>query len=211
MVIKYGEPWLMWPNKVSYGINKVDIMETFNGSFTISLNIKILSEGVEKKTVFARLPNYVGLDVEGENNRVLLILNHTQGTEYIMSDVGLHEGYNLLSMRYDKPSKSMDIILDNTIILTHILGEEELDNGHEPHILFGSGNFPHNGFNLNYCEYDIDFLMISNECLGVEKIKQIKSDTSLEETVVGMYNFQRHTDYKVYDLTGNCNFIHKVL
>ena len=29
--------------------------------------------------------------------------------------------------------------------------------------------------------------------------------------VVGLYDFTKKTDYKIYDLTGNCNFIHKIL
>lgn len=29
MVIEKGEPWLLWPDKVSYGINTGNIGETF--------------------------------------------------------------------------------------------------------------------------------------------------------------------------------------
>ena len=43
MIIKEEEPWLLWPNEVSYGLNKGDIMDTFEGEdFTISMHLKIL-------------------------------------------------------------------------------------------------------------------------------------------------------------------------
>ena len=77
MVIKNGEPWLLWPNMVSYGINTGEIGKTFEGDtdFTLSMNIKILTKSSEKRTVFAKLPNYMGLDIEKENNNLMLILN----------------------------------------------------------------------------------------------------------------------------------------
>ena len=46
MVIKEGEPWLLWPSMVSYGINTGEIGKTFEGDtdFTLSMNIKILTK-----------------------------------------------------------------------------------------------------------------------------------------------------------------------
>ena len=55
MVVNYGEPWLLWPDKVSYGINKGQISDTFEGGhdFTLSINLKLLTIKDEKRTIFA--------------------------------------------------------------------------------------------------------------------------------------------------------------
>ena len=89
--------------------------------------------------------------------------------------------------------------------------DEELSIGYEPHIIFGSGNFPSNGFNLNYCEYNIDFLMISKSIKSIFEIYNIKDNLILDDTIVGLYDFKKHTDYKIYDLSENCNLLHKII
>ena len=77
MVIKEGEPWLLWPSMVSYGLNKGSIGNTFEGehSFCLEMTFRVLSKEPSKRTLFAKLPSYMGIDIEGENNRLLLILN----------------------------------------------------------------------------------------------------------------------------------------
>jgi hypothetical protein len=61
MVIKEGEPWLLWPDMISFGINRGEIYKTFEGEtdFTISMRVKIISKEPHKRTLFAKLPNYM--------------------------------------------------------------------------------------------------------------------------------------------------------
>ena len=218
MIIKEGEPWLLWPNMVSYGINTGEIGKTFEGDtdFTLSMNIKILTKSSEKRTVFAKLPNYMGLDIEKENNNLMLILNLDKNgkTEwkYLFSETEIGYDFNLLSFRYNKTNRILDILVNEIPAIEYKLeDDEELSVGYEPHILFGGGNFPHNGFNLNYCSYELDFLMISKDYKSYNQIYNIKEDGNLDASIIGLYDFKKHTDYKVFDNSHNCNFLHKII
>lgn len=201
MVIKEGEPWLLWPSMVSYGLNRGDIGNTFEGShsFYLEMTFKVLSKEPSKRTLFAKLPSYLGVDVEGENNRLLLILNLKRDTteycEYIMSEEGI--GWEMVTLLFDysKEERLVKISVNERPFISYELKEgESLNSGSDPHVIFGAGNFPHNGFNLNYCSYEIEHLRISRD-----------------NEVLGLYDFKERTDYKIYDFTRNCNFIHKIL
>jgi hypothetical protein len=219
MTIEHGEPWLLWPDTVSYGINKGDIGSVFEGGndFTINMRVKILSKEPSKRTLFAKLPNYMGLDVEKENNNLLFICNFEKDgkveAEYLFINNELGWDWNFITIRYNKQLNYIEVLINDMVVLEKMMvGGQKLSVGHEPHILFGSGNFPHNGFNLNYCEYDIDHLLISKKYLSFSNIKSIYETKDVgDHEVVGLYDFKEKTNYKVYDFTGNCNFIHKIL
>ncbi len=218
MVLNEGEPWLLWPDKVSYGINKGDIMDTFEGEdFTISMHLKILTKSDQKRTLFAKLPNYMGIDIEKENNHLLLILNLTQNGEekweYLFSDLTLGYDVNFLTLHYSKENKKIELYINDSLAIDYTLKEdEEFTKGNEPHVIFGAGNFPHNGYNLNYCSYELDYLIIAKKCVSLSEIKGLyNGEIQNVDGVVGLYDFAKKTDYKIYDLTGNCNFIHKII
>jgi hypothetical protein len=218
MVIKNGEPWLLWPSMVSYGINTGDIGKTFEGDtdFTLSMNIKVLTKSNKKRTIFAKLPNYIGIDIEKENNNLMLILNLNKNEEtewkYLFSEIELGYDLNLLTFRYNKKNNILEVLVNDLVAIEYKLeADEKLSIGYEPHIIFGAGNFPKNGFNLNYCEYDIDFLLIAKEYKTISDIFNIKDNLIIDKSIVGLYDFKKHTDYKIYDLSENCNFLHKII
>jgi hypothetical protein len=201
MVIKEAEPWLLWPSMVSYGLNKGSIGDTFEGesSFCLEMTFKVISKEPSKRTLFAKLPSYMGVDIEGDDNKLLLILNLRRDGEtyyeYLMSEVGIGWNLTTLIFKYNKEERTIRVSVNENVLITYKLKEREiLNNGNDPHIIFGAGNFPHNGFNLNYCSYQVEHLRISKD-----------------DEVLGLYDFKKRTDYKIYDFTGNCNFIHKIL
>lgn len=218
MEIKEGHPWLLWPDSVSFNINKGDIMRTFEGEsdFTLSMRLQLLSKHTEKKTIFAKLPNYVGVDLIENTNQFLLILNldkeGEQSWHYLSSDFKLDYEYHFLTLRYSLETNNIQLLLDDFIVIEYQLQDnEKLSSEDQSHIIFGSGNFPKNKFNLNYTSYNTDFLMITKEYLTFDQIKDsYQSDRPTKKTV-GFYDFKEKTDYKIYDKTGNCNFIHKIL
>lgn len=216
MIINSGEPWLMWPDKVSYQINKGNIGDTFEGEtdFTLAMNIKILTKSETKRTIFAKLPNYCGIDLE-PNNHFLLILkllkNDEETYKYIVSDESINDDFNILMFRYSKFKRLISVSINENVVVSYYLDDDEsLTVGHEPHIIFGAGNFPHNNFNLNYCSYDMDFLLISKTYMEHNEIISTMSELNNTNSVA-LFDFKEHTDYKVYDLTGNCNFLHKII
>jgi hypothetical protein len=217
MVIEKGEPWLLWPDKVSYGINTGNIGETFEGnnSFTLSMNINILTKEKRKRTVFAKVPNYCGVDIE-DNNRLLLILRLERDgetiSEYLMSDVEIIYEFQLLTYRFSKENGIIEVLLDEKVIIKYkIKDNEKLLFQADSHIIFGAGNFPSNNFNMNYCSYDIDFLLISKNYLTIEEVKKFWLDKKISEEIVGLYDFKETTEFKVFDLTNNCNFLNKII
>jgi hypothetical protein len=217
MVIKKGEPWLLWPNISSYDINTGNISETFEGNtdFTLAINLMAISPKSSKRTLFAKLPNYCGVDIE-ENDTPLLILNLLKnGKEiykYLPSQTVISEGFNILVYRYNRLNKTLEVLVNEKIAISYRLEEdEELSVGSDPHIIFGSGNFPKNNFNLNYFSFQTDFILIAKSYKTFSEIVKIKTDGIFDESVIGLYDFKKHTDYKIYDLSKNCNFIHKIL
>lgn len=218
MVINESEPWLLWPDMISFGINKGEIYKTFEGytDFTLSMRIKLLSKEPTKRTLFAKLPNYMGIDVEGPNNQLLFICNYDKNgevkPEYEMVDGYLSFDYNFLTIRYTKSINMIEILINDSVVFQKNLSQDKLSVGHEPHIIFGSGNFPKNGFNLNYCSYEIDYLLIAKKSLSLTIVKGLYNhEIEIPEGVVGLYDFNKKTNYKIHDLTGNCNFLHKIL
>lgn len=217
MVIKESEPWLLWPDTASFDINTGKISETFEGysDFTLAIHLKVLLNSANKRTIFAKLPNYCGIDIEA-NNTPLLILKLDKNNEelyrYITCDYVINDDYNFIIYRYNKTNKLIEVLVNNITVISYQLEDDEkLTVGFEPHIIFGAGNFPKNDFNLNYCSYDVDFLLISKSYKTFTEILEIKNEQKHDETVVGLYDFMKHTDYKVYDLSENCNFIHKII
>jgi hypothetical protein len=158
----------------------------------------------------------MGLDIEKENNNLMLILNLNKNGEtdwkYLFSETQIGYEFNLLTFRFNKTNKILEILVNDNIAIEYKLQDDEtLSIGYEPHIIFGSGNFPSNGFNLNYCEYDMDFLMISKSYKSIFEIYNIKDNLIMDNSIVGLYDFKKHTDYKIYDLSENCNFLHKII
>lgn len=217
MVIKEAEPWLLWPDMVSYDINTGKISETFEGhtDFTMSINLKVLSPPLNKRTIFAKLPNYCGIDIETNNTPMLILKLLKNGEElyrYLTSETIVDRDFNLLTYRYNKKEKVVEVLVNEKVAISYRLeNDEELTVGFEPHIIFGSGNFPKNNFNLNYCSYETDFILISKSYKSYSDIVDIKNNQTLDESIVGLYDFKKYTDYKVYDLSENCNFIHKII
>ena len=212
MIITTGEPWLMWPDKVSFGINKGNIGDILEGKtdFTLSIELNIMTYTNNKRTIFAKLPNYCGIDLDVDD-RLLLILklvkNNEEYHKYIMSDESLPSGFNLLTYQYSKKNRTITILINSLCVISYIMDiDEELTQGIEPHIIFGAGNFPHNDFNLNYCSFDLNFLMLSKSYKTYEEILNIKNNNTKDDTIIALFDFKNYTNYKVYD-----NFLHKIM
>lgn len=217
MVIKESEPWILWPDTTSFEINTGKISEVFEGysDFTLSMEIKMISEGPSKRTLFAKLPNYCGIDIELNNTPLLILKLNKSGEEksrYISCNFEINSEFNWVTYRYSKSKRFVEVLINDIVVINYKLeSDEELTNGFDSHIIFGAGNFPKNGFNLNYCSYDIHYLLISKSYKQFSEIIKIKNEKFLDKTIVGLYDFRKHTEYKVYDLSENCNFIHKII
>ena len=94
------------------------------------------------------------------------------------------------------------------IIEVQFSKNEKLLQSDESHIIFGSGNFPHNGFNLNYSEIELKQFFVTKEFLNLQPYT---IEELLKYDSTGVYDFVNRTDYQVWDYTNNYNLIGKIL
>jgi hypothetical protein len=141
-------------------------------------------------TLFAKLPTYFGIDVESYG---LLIIYNEEGadTKYLTKNYQWvpNKKYSLeiIKSGFNIKLSINDELLFNIDLSTKLVSDER------PHIIFGSGNFPKNGFNLNYFD-------------GVLCYLSIKKD----DVLISEHTFDKFIHNKSYDLTNNCNFLHKI-
>jgi hypothetical protein len=190
--IKEGEPWVMWPNNLVDNFLEFPSNRIFdyNCDFEFKLDFELIDEIITKSTLFAKLPSYLGLDLESEG--ILFILSEEGlDTKYISHQHNWEVGkkYSLLLKRVNK---TLTIDLDSITII-QIDVTTSIPNDSNSHIVFGSGNFPQNGFNLNYLSVILHYLSIKKE--GV---------------LISEHLFKKFINNKSLDETNNCNFIYKI-
>lgn len=190
--IKEGEPWVMWPNNLVD--NFLDLPSNrifdYNCDFEFNIVFELTDEILSKSTLFAKLPSYLGIDLESQG--ILFILSEEGlDTRYITHQHSWNVGkkYDLLIKRVNK---TLTIDLDSTTIIDIDLITSIPDDSNS-HIVFGAGNFPQNGFNLNYLSVILHYLSIKKE--GV---------------LISEHLFEKFINNKSFDQTNNCNFIYKI-
>ena len=216
MIFKKNEPWLLWSEINAYGIDKGDIGYFFNGhsNFTLSFNLNLIDIEPDKRTLFCVLPNYIGFDVEGFNLSFILTTIDNQGNkvpEYFWLENIIKKMDNTFTIRYNKENKKIEALLDDVIVVEKILTDTKLCDVNKTHVIFGAGNFPNNDYNLNYAEYEPKNLIFSKSYLSYDEINKIFDGEKINDNIIAHYNFKKFTDHKIYDLTGNCNFLNKII
>lgn len=190
--IDKGEPWVMWPD-ILVG-NFIDVPSNkifdYNCDFEFKLSFVIPEEIKKKSTLFAKLPSYMGIDIESYG-MLFIVTQVDVETKYITSEFTweLNREYELAITRVGKTIK---VFLDGQeMIKTELMTSIPYD--HNSHIVFGAGNFPQNGFNLNYFSVILKYLSIKKE--GV---------------LISEHLFDKFIHNKSFDNTNNCNFIYKI-
>ena len=187
-----GNPWVMWPdslveNFIDEPANKI---LDYSGDFDFILTFELPELVTEKSTLFSKLPSYFGVDIEV--NGLTIILNEKEGNvkyNFIDFTWSVNKNYNLEILNRNK---TIILKINGEILLEYQI-ETELSSDDISHIIFGAGNFPKNGFNLNYID------------VFLHKFEIIK-----EGVTISKHNFETFIHNKSFDETGNCNFIHKI-
>ncbi len=184
--------WVMWPdflvdNFIDYPSNKIF---DYEGDFNFIIEFKLSDIVKEKMTLFAKLPTYFGIDVESYG---LLIIYNEEGvdTKYLTKNYQWvpNKKYSLeiIKSGFNIKLSINDELLFDIDLSTKLVSDER------PHIIFGSGNFPKNGFNLNYFDGFLCYLSIKKD-----------------DVLISEHRFDKFIHNKSYDLTNNCNFLHKI-
>lgn len=190
--IRKGNPWIFWPSSICDTFPTDPANKKLNGkhSFELEFDFTLLDESNDKKTIFSILPMYSGFDVDNGCDILLYNIGKTQ-VKVLPKLIEVGKKTNIkFEYIYGKVIK---FFVDSKEIISIELNNNELGFDESPHIIFGAGNFPKNGFNLNYTDLNLhDF--------------KLKVDGSL----ISHHTFEKFIHDKSYDVTGNCNFIHKL-
>lgn len=189
--IEKGNPWAMWPDNLvdNFIDNPANKIFDYEGNFMFHLVFELIEPITKKSSLFAKLPSYLGFDFEQYGIAFLYTSNGKTDCKSINYKWEPEVKYDL---KIVKVKDQLGISLNGVTVLNLTL-ESKLDSDKNSHLVFGAGNFPKNGFNLNYTSLILHKLIITR-------------DTE----VVSEHDFDVFIHNKSFDKTGNCNFIHKI-
>ena len=190
--INEGEPWIMWPNILGqkFITDPANRIFDYEWDFSFRLIFELDEPIIKKSTLFAKLPSYFGIDLE-EYGILLIVTNGKGKTEYLTCNFQW-EGQRRYELSITKSQEVITLSIDGNALNLYFI-ENKLASDENSHIIFGAGNFPKNGFNLNYLGVTLHELEIIRD----------------EETI-SKHIFEEFIHGKSYDLTDNCNFLHQI-
>lgn len=190
--ITKGNPWIFWPSNIcdTFPENPANKYLTGNSDFKIEFELLLLDESDKQKTLFCLLPHFTGLDIY--KDKIVFILSLENGVKYIELPKLININEKTSIKLVHKALSSFTLYINDILMVTEDLTSNKFLVEKEPHLIFGAGNFPKNGYNLNYTEYNlIDFKVYTDELICHHTFDEFIMDKSV-------------------DKTDNCNFIHKI-
>jgi len=191
--IRKGEPWIFWPSSICDTFPLDPANKKLNGkhSFKLEIDLTLLDDREEKKTIFSILPSYSGYDVDKGCDIFLYNDGEQTHTRVLPNLIEVGKKTNI-KFEYTY-GKELELYVNDRRAVRVGLGGKELGYDESPHIIFGAGNFPKNGFNLNYTDFNLHEFKLE-----------------VDGELISHHTFEKFIHDKSYDLTDNCNFIHKV-
>lgn len=190
--IEKGDPWIMWPNSLvdNFIDEPANRIFDYDGKYNFILEFELTEVIKQKSTLFCKLPSYFGVDIE-PNGLTLIYTTEDNKSEYLYLNYNWEINKKYL-LKITKIKNLLKYELDGLLLFNTLL-DDKLKGDENSHIIFGSGNFPKNGFNLNYMSVILHYLEIIKE-----------------NVVISKHNFDSYIYNKSLDLTKNCNFIHRI-
>ena len=190
--IRKGNPWIFWPSSICDTFPTDPANKKLNGkhSFKVEFDFTLLDDSNEKKTIFSMLPMYSGFDVDNGCDIFLYNIGETH-TKVLPKTIEVGKKTNI-KFEYIY-GKGISFCINDVELVSVELNDIELGFDESPHIIFGAGNFPANGFNLNYTDFNLHNFKLQ-----------------VDGELVSHHTFEKFIHDKSYDVTGNCNFIHKL-
>lgn len=190
--INKGEPWVMWPdsmvtNFIEYPANKIF---EYDGNYKFILTFELNEDIVSKSTLFSKLPSYLGIDLE-LNGITFIVTEIDMNTVYEFKNY-IWQSNKEYKLVIEKINNKINILINNEVMFEYVI-KNKIASDNISHILFGAGNFPKNGINLNYTNVTLHQLEIIKE-----------------NSLICKHEFKTFIHNKSFDETDNCNFIHKI-
>lgn len=187
--IEKGKPWLFWPSNVCTTFPEFPGNRYITGvvDFEIELKFSINEFSDDEMSIMTILPNYTSIGIQ--DNMLKIALTHNDGIVYSVYNYDFIKNKIYTLKLNNKKDKYTNIYLnDFGTSIPYVIKSQR-----EPHIIFGAGNFPKNGFNLNYSDINLHEF----------KLK-------VGETLVSHHDFSIFIHDKSFDKTDNCNFINRI-
>ena len=192
--LEKGKPWIFWPDSIcsTFPENPGNKILDGSKSFKFSLDIVLEEIGENKQTIFSILPSYMGLDIQ-DNSSVFVYTLDSKPHSFNISNSSIPINEKAIILLEYIYKQSLSLKINGKIVFLKMLNGSTLGYDSSPHIILGSGNFPKNGFNLNYSSYLINEFKLFDE-----------------NKCISHHNFKEFIHDKSFDLTNNCNFLHKL-
>ena len=189
--ISKGKPWIFWPSSIcdTFPTNPSNKLLTGDSYFKVEIEGKILEQSDDPQTLFCILPEYTGLNIH--DGKLNFTLTYNTGAEYYNLPFTIKDNFKIVIEHI--PYSSFTIFINEYKETYKLSKSKSFGLSQNPHIIFGAGNFPKNGFNLNYTNFNLNSFKIKDE-----------------NGLTTNHDFKEFIHDKSVDKTGNCNFIHKI-
>lgn len=191
--IKKGQPWIFWPSSIcdTLPTNPGNKLLSGDKYFKLTLEYILRDSNSGQKTLFTIVPRFTGIDLY-EDKSVLTVTCEDKADYIDLPYIAIENEKAKLVIEHE-PEMFFNLFINDTLIHSLDLKGRSFGIADSPHLILGAGNFPKNDFNLNYL--DVDFL-------------EFKLEDKSE--IVAHHIFEEFIFDKSVDITGNCNFIHKL-
>jgi hypothetical protein len=212
--------WLLWPETLSEKMDKGKLNELYNGdrSFTIYVEVSNLKKTNFMQSIFSILPNFLSVDFKAHNkDEEGIIIHYTISTNmmitYLEKKIDYSEKY-YLSYSYNMDTKTFLSFINGVETLNFKLSDNKyLKKANNCHLILGAGDFPNKLKNENITEFDITKMIVSEQVVSYDDLKEMDNYRSIFKKygVLGYYDFEEKTDYKIFDHTNNNNHLHLII
>lgn len=228
MKIDFKKPWQIWPFQ-SYGMVKKDALIVMNsGDFTMSVSFKpgeLLSES-KVGGICLRPGTHSGFTiVEKSEVRFELWYNDGQNDIFVplkkfIENESFFNEFNLLTITFDSKNKTFKFYVNNELADSITFTGEYRDYNGLP-IFFGCGAYDRED-NTNFMECYYDFYLLCDSVVDISDIIYLKNNlyknlneheyikNEFSKNIVVCYDFIKKTPHKVWDFSGNSNYLIKV-
>src|SRR5210317_2065223 len=188
--IRNKEPWAFCPTRVCPSFFKLAGNQIISGKYNFKLELDFTIRQVygEKSTIFSILPIYTSLNYYNEHMSNIDV--HTEnGMDWseIKDTIFINKKHKVTVE--NKAGSTFSVLIDNK----KVIETQKFSHVNDPQMLFGAGNFPWHDENHHYCDLDLHEFKLYHE-----------------EKLVSHHFFTKFIYEKSFDITNNCNFIHKV-
>ena len=192
--IKTSNPWVFWPSHICDTFPESPANKILTGDQPFEIYVDMVLKNTEGVigTLFTLLPHYTAMDIY-EGRVLFTMMDEDRKTEYWGLPFPIYDDVRMRVKWIHDPNKTFTVFINERQVHEVDLTEKSFACENDPHIIFGAGNFPKNGYNLNYTDIELyEFKVIQNNELLCH------------------HTFEDFIFDKSVDITDNCNFMNKI-